>query len=265
MISASVLDDERRPKLAWQAVRRGLPPGGVITDPLPAVLAPGDELDLDVHVVNDLRVAVADATVAVTCIVARRPPPVAIPRRRRRRLVRARRAPRAHRPRRARRPAARAGADRRATPTTARSRRPAAPAPGSPLGDARSRTPGAASGRPACGRRACRAGRRRARRPAARRTAGRIGRGTKLPPQFGHTPEQHVVDARAAERALVGADHRLGRLGRQWRRGVLAGRSQFQAHGRHRRRPRPVAQRRRPHGSRRRSLARVTDTSSDMR
>ena len=39
----------------------------VITDPLPAVLAPGDEIDLEVHVVNDLRVALADATVAVTC------------------------------------------------------------------------------------------------------------------------------------------------------------------------------------------------------
>ena len=67
MISASVLDDERRPKLAWAAVLEACRPVAVITDPLPAVLAPGDEIDLEVHVVNDLRVAVADATVAVTC------------------------------------------------------------------------------------------------------------------------------------------------------------------------------------------------------
>ena len=67
MISASVLDDERDPKLAWAAVVEACRPVAVITDPLPAVLAPGDEIDLEVHVVNDLRVALADATVAVTC------------------------------------------------------------------------------------------------------------------------------------------------------------------------------------------------------
>jgi beta-mannosidase len=67
MISASVLDDERHPKLAWAAIVEACRPVVVITDPLPAVLAPGEEIDLEVHVVNDLRVAVADATVAVTC------------------------------------------------------------------------------------------------------------------------------------------------------------------------------------------------------
>jgi hypothetical protein len=67
MISASVLDDERHPKLAWGAIVEACRPVAVITDPLPAVLAPGEEIDLEVHVVNDLRVAVADATVAVTC------------------------------------------------------------------------------------------------------------------------------------------------------------------------------------------------------
>ena len=36
MISASVLDDERRPKLAWQAVVDACRPVVVVTDPLPA-------------------------------------------------------------------------------------------------------------------------------------------------------------------------------------------------------------------------------------
>ena len=67
MISASVLDHERRPKLAWQSVVDACRPIVVITDPLPAVLSPGQDIRLDVHVVNDLRVAVVDATVAVTC------------------------------------------------------------------------------------------------------------------------------------------------------------------------------------------------------
>ena len=67
MISASVLDHERAPKLAWQAVVDACRPVVVITDPLPAVSRPAHELGLDVHVVNDLRGAVVDATVAVTC------------------------------------------------------------------------------------------------------------------------------------------------------------------------------------------------------
>jgi beta-mannosidase len=67
MISASVLGADRVPKLAWQAVVEACAPVVVITDPLPGVLAPGDEVALDVHVVNDLRVAIVDATVAVTC------------------------------------------------------------------------------------------------------------------------------------------------------------------------------------------------------
>ena len=67
MISASVLDHERVPKLAWQVVVDACRPVVVITDPLPAVLAPGQEVELDVHVVNDLRGPVVGATVAVTC------------------------------------------------------------------------------------------------------------------------------------------------------------------------------------------------------
>ncbi len=67
MISAAVLDHERSPKLAWQAIVEACRPVIVVTDPLPAVVTAGDELALDVHVVNDLRSALVDATVAVTC------------------------------------------------------------------------------------------------------------------------------------------------------------------------------------------------------
>jgi beta-mannosidase len=67
MISASVLDHHRAPKLAWQAVVDACRPVILVTDPLPPVLRPGARLQLDLHVVNDLRSAVTDATVAVTC------------------------------------------------------------------------------------------------------------------------------------------------------------------------------------------------------
>jgi hypothetical protein len=67
MVSASVLDHHRAPKLAWQAVVDACRPVILVTDPLPPVLRPGSRLGLDVHVVSDLRSAVTDATVAVTC------------------------------------------------------------------------------------------------------------------------------------------------------------------------------------------------------
>jgi beta-mannosidase len=67
MISAAVLDHHRAPKAAWQVVTEACRPVIVVTDPLPAVVRPGTELALDVHVVNDLRAPVTDATVAVTC------------------------------------------------------------------------------------------------------------------------------------------------------------------------------------------------------
>lgn len=66
MISASVLDHERRPKLAWQAVIEACRPVIVVADPLPPELIAGETLGLDVHVVNDLRVGLADATVSIT-------------------------------------------------------------------------------------------------------------------------------------------------------------------------------------------------------
>ncbi len=67
MISASVLDHERRPKLAWAAVVEACRPVIVVTDPLPVTVTAGDRLELDVHVVSDLRVAVVDASISVTC------------------------------------------------------------------------------------------------------------------------------------------------------------------------------------------------------
>jgi beta-mannosidase len=65
LISASVLDHDRRPKAAWQAVIDACRPVIVVIDTLPNPLAPGQSLELDVHVVSDLREAIA-ATVAVT-------------------------------------------------------------------------------------------------------------------------------------------------------------------------------------------------------
>ena len=58
MISARVLDHERRPKLAWAAVVEACRPVIVVADPLPSTARRrASELALDVHVVNDLRAA----------------------------------------------------------------------------------------------------------------------------------------------------------------------------------------------------------------
>lgn len=65
MISASVLDHERQPKLAWQAVIDACRPVIVVCDALPDLLVAGQSVALRVHVVNDLREAIA-ATVSVT-------------------------------------------------------------------------------------------------------------------------------------------------------------------------------------------------------
>ncbi len=54
-ISSSVLDHKRRPKAAHATVAAACAPVLVIADPLPADVRPGERLDLDVHVVSDLR------------------------------------------------------------------------------------------------------------------------------------------------------------------------------------------------------------------
>jgi beta-mannosidase len=65
MISASVLDHDRRPKAAWTAITEACRPVIVVCDALPATVPRGRRLELDVHVVSDLREALA-ATVAAT-------------------------------------------------------------------------------------------------------------------------------------------------------------------------------------------------------
>jgi beta-mannosidase len=55
MISSSVLDHERRPKVAHAAVAAACASVLVIADPLPAEVEPGERLELDVHVVSDRR------------------------------------------------------------------------------------------------------------------------------------------------------------------------------------------------------------------
>ncbi len=65
MISAAVLDHDRRPKPAWMAVVEACRPVIVVCDALPDEIVPGRSLTLDVHVVSDLREPLA-ATVAAT-------------------------------------------------------------------------------------------------------------------------------------------------------------------------------------------------------
>lgn len=61
MISWSILDHKRSPKLAFHAVVEACRPVIVVADRLPATVAPGDCLALDVHVINDLREPLIDA------------------------------------------------------------------------------------------------------------------------------------------------------------------------------------------------------------
>jgi beta-mannosidase len=65
MISWSVLDHERTPKWGYLAVTDACRPVMVIADPLPPYVSAGDVLSLDVHVVNDTRRAIGDATIDV--------------------------------------------------------------------------------------------------------------------------------------------------------------------------------------------------------
>lgn len=61
-VSWSILDHKRQPKLAYYAISEACRPVIVAADRLPAAVAPGDRIALDVHVVNDLRTTVTDAT-----------------------------------------------------------------------------------------------------------------------------------------------------------------------------------------------------------
>ena len=54
-ISSSILDHERRPKAAYSTVAAACAPVLVVADPLPHDVQPGERIDVDVHVVSDLR------------------------------------------------------------------------------------------------------------------------------------------------------------------------------------------------------------------
>ncbi len=60
-VTWSVLGHDRSPKLAYDALREACRPVIVVADRLPATVAPGDAIALDVHVVSDLRAQVDDA------------------------------------------------------------------------------------------------------------------------------------------------------------------------------------------------------------
>lgn len=62
-VSWSLLDHDRVPKLAYEAVRHVCRPLIVAADPLPPTLAAGAPLAIDVHVVNDLRTPIEELEV----------------------------------------------------------------------------------------------------------------------------------------------------------------------------------------------------------
>lgn len=65
-VSASVLDHTRTPKVAHATVRDACQPVIVVADQLPDWANPGDLVDLDLHLVNDLRVPIENARVEAT-------------------------------------------------------------------------------------------------------------------------------------------------------------------------------------------------------
>ena len=62
-ISSSILDHERRPKVAHAAVAAACVPVLVVGDSLPDEVRPGERIDVDVHVVSDLRTSLDFAVV----------------------------------------------------------------------------------------------------------------------------------------------------------------------------------------------------------
>ncbi len=65
-VSWSVLDHERHPKLAYQAVIDACRPVIVVADPLPASVLVGEAIAVDVHVVSDLRRPLDDVRCTAT-------------------------------------------------------------------------------------------------------------------------------------------------------------------------------------------------------
>ena len=67
--------------------------------------------------------------------------------------------------------------------------------------------------------------------PGRHSFAGRIGRGTKPPPQFGHTLASLCLDTIGAEGAFIAADARFRRIRRQVLVAIFAVRPKLQRHG----------------------------------
>lgn len=65
-VTWSVLDHERTAKPGYEALRRACQPVIVVCEQPPAMVAPGETLALDVHVVSDLRTPIAAAEVEAT-------------------------------------------------------------------------------------------------------------------------------------------------------------------------------------------------------
>ena len=63
-VTWSVLDHRLAPKLGFDALKQACQPVIVTADRLPGAVGPGERLELDVHVVSDLRVALRDAVVS---------------------------------------------------------------------------------------------------------------------------------------------------------------------------------------------------------
>jgi beta-mannosidase len=66
MVSWSLLDHEREPKPAWEALTHACRPVIVVLDRPPSIVSHGERLVLDVHAVNDLRTPVDPAVVEIT-------------------------------------------------------------------------------------------------------------------------------------------------------------------------------------------------------
>ncbi|MEO6570612.1 MAG: hypothetical protein ABIO83_03615 [Ilumatobacteraceae bacterium] len=66
VVSWSVLDHRRVAKLGWTALQQSCRPVIVVADWPPEIVASGDHLELDVHVVSDLRTDIDPAVVDVT-------------------------------------------------------------------------------------------------------------------------------------------------------------------------------------------------------
>jgi beta-mannosidase len=64
-VTWSVLGHDRQPKLGYAALAAACAPVVIVTDPLPATARPGERLVTDVHVINDLRIALDDMLLSV--------------------------------------------------------------------------------------------------------------------------------------------------------------------------------------------------------